>query len=123
MPTGWALLLAACRDHPLKPRRRITFEYILMKGINDAPADARKLLKLLHHIRSKVNLIPFNEHPGSSLERPSAKTIDRFQRILLDANMTVIIRHSKGQDIGAACGQLRGATEKFLDKASPILYI
>jgi len=123
MPTGWALLLAACRDHPLKPRRRITFEYILMKGINDAPADARKLLKLLHPIRSKVNLIPFNEHPGSSLERPSAKTIDRFQRILLDANMTVIIRHSKGQDIGAACGQLRGATEKFLDKASPRLYI
>lgn len=101
-------LLAACRDYPLKPRRRITFEYILMKGINDAPADARKLVKLLHPIRSKVNLIPFNEHPGSPFERPSPEAIDGFQQILLDANMTVIIRHSKGRDIGAACGQLRG---------------
>ena len=70
--------------------------------------DARKLVKLLHHIRSKVNLIPFNEHPGSRFERPSPEAIDEFQQILLDANMTVIIRHSKGQDIGAACGQLRG---------------
>lgn len=101
-------LLAACRDYPLKPRRRITFEYILMKGINDAPADARNLVKRLHPIRSKVNLIPFNAHPGSPFERPSPEAIDRFQKILLDANMTVIIRHSKGQDIGAACGQLRG---------------
>ena len=73
-----------------------------------APADARKLVKLLHPIRSKVNLIPFNEHPGSRFDRPSPEAIDKFQGILLDANMTVIIRHSKGQDIGAACGQLRG---------------
>lgn len=101
-------LLAACQDYPLKPRRRVTFEYILIKGVNDTPTDARRLVKLLHPIRSKVNLIPFNEHPESGFHRPLETDIERFQAVLLNANMTVIVRRSKGGDIGAACGQLRG---------------
>jgi 23S rRNA (adenine2503-C2)-methyltransferase len=100
-------LLAACRCYPLPPRRKITFEYILMKGINDSPADARRLVKLLHPVKAKVNLIPFNEHPGSDFKRPDPERISRFQELLADHHYTAIVRHSKGQDIGAACGQLR----------------
>lgn len=101
-----AELLDACRKYPLKPYRRITFEYILLKGINDTEKDARHLAKLLHNQKAKVNLIPFNTHPGCPWERPEEEVIERFQQILLDKNYTVIIRRSKGQDIAAACGQL-----------------
>ena len=101
-----AQLLDACRRYPLKPYRRITFEYILLKGVNDSETDARRLAKLLHNQKAKVNLIPFNTHPGCLWERPEEEVIERFQQILLDKNYTVIIRHSKGQDIAAACGQL-----------------
>jgi 23S rRNA (adenine2503-C2)-methyltransferase len=100
-------LLDACRSYPLPPGRRITFEYILIKGINDSPEDARRLAKLLHPIRCKVNLIPFNPHEGSEFERPAEEAILAFQEILLRKHFTVIIRQSKGQDISAACGQLR----------------
>jgi 23S rRNA (adenine2503-C2)-methyltransferase len=100
-------LLNACRSYPLPPGRRITFEYILIKGINDSPEDARRLAKLLHPIRCKVNLIPFNPHEGSEFERPAEEAILAFQEILLRKHFTVIIRQSKGQDISAACGQLR----------------
>jgi 23S rRNA (adenine2503-C2)-methyltransferase len=101
-------LLAACRRYPLKPHRRITFEYILMKDINDSEADAHRLVKLLRPLKAKVNLIPFNAYEGASFQRPDESVIERFQHILLDANYTVIIRRSKGGDISAACGQLRG---------------
>lgn len=100
-------LMAACRCYPLPPRRKITFEYILMQGINDSPDDARRLVKLLHGIKAKINLIPFNEHPGSDFKRPDEDRISGFQEFVADHHYTVIVRHSKGQDIGAACGQLR----------------
>jgi len=100
-------LLAACRQYPLPAGRRITFEYILIKGINDSLADARRLAKLLQPIRCKINLIPFNRHEGCDFERPSESDIQAFYKILFDKNYTVIIRRSKGQDISAACGQLR----------------
>ena len=101
-------LLDACRRYPLKPHRRITFEYILMKDINDSEADAHRLVKLLRPLKAKVNLIPFNAYGDSEFQRPDESVIERFQQILLDANYTVIIRRSKGGDISAACGQLRG---------------
>ncbi|MEW5910906.1 MAG: 23S rRNA (adenine(2503)-C(2))-methyltransferase RlmN, partial [Thermodesulfobacteriota bacterium] len=99
-------LLDACRKFPLPPTRRITFEYILIKGINDSPEDARRLVKLLSPIRAKINLILFNEFEGSGFVRPDAATVNRFQEILFEKNMTAVIRKSKGQDICAACGQL-----------------
>lgn len=101
------VLMSACRDYALPKRRRITFEYILMEGVNDAVSDALRLVKLLHGIRAKVNLIPYNEHEKSAFRRPSLPAIERFQSVLMDKGMTAIIRNSKGQDIGAACGQLR----------------
>ena len=100
-------LLEACRQYPLPAGRRITFEYILIQGINDSPEDARRLARLLQPIRCKINLIPFNPHEGSGFERPAEETILAFQEILLRKNFTAIIRQSKGQDISAACGQLR----------------
>ncbi len=104
-------LLDACRRYRLQPRRRITFEYILLKHINDSPEDARRLAELLRPIRSKINLIPFNEYEGSEFRCPDEPTIRLFQEILLKQNYTVIIRHSKGQDIKAACGQLSTTME------------
>jgi 23S rRNA (adenine2503-C2)-methyltransferase len=101
------VLLEACRTYPLPPGRRITFEYILIKGVNDSLDDATRLARLLHPIRCKVNLIPFNPHAGSGFERPSEAAILAFQEVLLRKHFTVIIRQSKGQDISAACGQLR----------------
>jgi 23S rRNA (adenine2503-C2)-methyltransferase len=100
-------LLETCRRYPLAPGRRITFEYILIKGINDSKKDAGRLAELLRPIRSKINLIPFNSHDGCQFERPDEAVIHQFQDILLNQNYTVIIRRSKGQDISAACGQLR----------------
>jgi 23S rRNA (adenine2503-C2)-methyltransferase len=101
-------LLKACRDYPMPGRRMLTFEYILMADVNDAPADAEKLARLLRGIRSKVNLIAFNEYPGSSFRSPSEETVKAFQRILMKNHYTAIIRASRGRDILAACGQLNG---------------
>lgn len=100
-------LMAACRNYPLKHRRRITFEYILIQGVNDSPQDARRLVKLLHGVKCKVNLIAYNPHPGSDFTCPEEATILAFQKILQDRHLTAMIRHSKGGDIAAACGQLR----------------
>jgi len=100
-------LIDACRIFPLEPRRRITFEYVMLNGINDSAADARRLITLLTGIPSKVNLIPFNPYEGCGFRRPSDETVLTFQKILLDARMTTLIRKSKGQDILAACGQLK----------------
>lgn len=101
-------LMAACRDYPLGPRQKITFEYILIKGVNDSRADAKRLVKLLHGIKAKVNLIPFNEHEGSEFKCPEEETIREFQTYLLDRQIVAMRRASKGQDISAACGQLKG---------------
>ena len=100
------ILLAACRKYPLRPHRRITFEYVLINQINDSEKDAYRLAKLLRSTRAKINLIPFNSYEGSEFERPDESVITHFQQILLKKNYTAIIRRSKGQDISAACGQL-----------------
>ncbi len=99
-------LLDACAIYPLMPRRRITFEYILIKGINDSLEDAKRLVKLLRPIRAKINLIPFNAYEGSEFNRSEESTILKFKEVLNQNNYTAVIRHSKGQDISAACGQL-----------------
>jgi 23S rRNA (adenine2503-C2)-methyltransferase len=101
-------LIEACRLFPLGPGRRITFEYVLIKGVNDSIEDAERLVSLLKPIKSKINLIPFNEHEGSEFLRPEDSVINRFQEILIKNHYTAIIRHSKGEDISAACGQLSG---------------
>jgi 23S rRNA (adenine2503-C2)-methyltransferase len=105
---GWGLddLLAACRRFPLPVRQRMTFEYTLLDGVNDSAEDARRLARRLEGLRAKVNLIPFNEWPGSAFRRPPPERILGFQRVLLDAGLTATIRWSKGDDVGAACGQL-----------------
>jgi 23S rRNA (adenine2503-C2)-methyltransferase len=105
------VLLEACRSYPLPSGRRITFEYILIQGVNDSAEDARRLARLLHPIRCKVNLIPFNPHEGSEFERPSEEAILAFQEILLCKHFTAIIRRSKGEEISAACGQLRARSQ------------
>lgn len=101
------VLLDACRDYPLPPGRRITFEYVLLGGVNDAPEDARRLCRLLRPIRCKVNLIPFNPHAGCGFEPPSAEAVLAFREELVRQHFTTMVRHSRGQDISAACGQLR----------------
>ncbi len=105
-------LMAACREFANETRQRITFEYILIGGVNDTIADAKRIVKLLHGVRSKVNLIAFNEHDGSSFKSPSADSVKTFQTYLLQRNIVATLRASKGQDIAAACGQLKGQLEK-----------
>lgn len=105
-------LMAACRSFPLVSHRCITFEYILIRDLNDSLADAKRIIKLLHGIKAKVNLIPFNEHEGSHYRCPDRATFEAFQMYLLDHNIVAIRRASKGQDISAACGQLKGKLEK-----------
>jgi len=99
-------LLDACRRFPLKRRERITFEYVMLKDINDSPEDARRLVRLLSGIKAKVNLLPLNEAAGIPFERPSDAVVNRFAKILADRGVTVSVRKSRGRDIRAACGQL-----------------
>jgi 23S rRNA (adenine2503-C2)-methyltransferase len=108
---GFAIeeLLAACRRFPLPFRQRMTFEYVLLDGVNDAPEDARRLARLLKGIRAKINLIPFNDWEGSGFARPPLPRILAFQELLLEQRILATVRWSKGEDIGAACGQLKEA--------------
>ncbi len=108
---GFAIeeLLAACKRFPLPFRQRITFEYVLLEGVNDALEDARRLVRLLKGIRAKINLIPFNDWEGSGFSRPPLPRILAFQSVLLEHGIRATVRWSKGEDIGAACGQLREA--------------
>jgi 23S rRNA (adenine2503-C2)-methyltransferase len=99
-------LMDACRAFPLKKRRRITFEYVMLDGVYDTPEDARRLVKLLHGIKAKVNLLPLNAAEGIPFARPPDERVDRFAQILADAHVTVSVRKSRGRDIRAACGQL-----------------
>ncbi len=105
-------LLAACKRFPLPGRRMITIEYVLINGVNDSLDDAKRLVKLISGIPCKVNLIPFNEHEGCAFKKPAQQAIDIFHKHLLDKNFTVITRSSRGTDISAACGQLKGKLEK-----------
>jgi len=100
-------VLALCRRFPLKPRTRITFEYVMVEGVNDAPHDAKRLLKLLKGVPSKVNLIPLNEAPEIPFRKPSGERVKEFQEILMEGGLTAIVRTSKGGEISAACGQLQ----------------
>jgi len=101
-----AELMRACREYPLPPRKRITFEHILLAGVNDSPKQARELVRILDGVRAKVNLIAFNPYPASSYRPPSEEKILGFQDVLRKANLTAIIRKSRGNEISAACGQL-----------------
>jgi 23S rRNA (adenine2503-C2)-methyltransferase len=103
---GLKELLDACRRFPVKRRERITFEYVMLQDVNDTPEDARRLVRLLHGIRGKVNLLPLNEAAGIPFERPSDDRVNRFARILAEHGVTVSVRKSRGRDIRAACGQL-----------------
>jgi 23S rRNA (adenine2503-C2)-methyltransferase len=105
-------LLDACRKFPLPGRRKVTFEYVMLGGLNDTLQDAKRLLKLISDIPNKVNLIPFNEHEGCDFKSPTQAAIDAFHKYLIDRNVTVITRDSRGGDISAACGQLKGKLEK-----------
>jgi len=100
-------LLDAVRRFPLKHRQRVTFEYVLLEGVTDAPEDAFALVKLLQGIRAKVNLIPLNEAEELSYRRPSDAAVEQFQQILIDHNISAFIRKNRGNDISAACGQLK----------------
>jgi 23S rRNA (adenine2503-C2)-methyltransferase len=103
---GVAEIIDACKRFPLKNRRRITFEYVLLAGVNDRDEDARQLAKLLSGMKAKVNLIPLNAAAGIPFERPTDERVDRFAKILADRGVTVSVRKSRGRDIRAACGQL-----------------
>jgi 23S rRNA (adenine2503-C2)-methyltransferase len=101
-------LIAACRRYPSASNaRRITFEYVMLKDINDSPTDARELIRLIEGLPAKVNLIPFNPWPGSPYETSTEAAIDRFSKIVMDAGFSSPIRTPRGRDILAACGQLR----------------
>jgi len=103
------VLLDACKKYPMPGRRLLTFEYILIKGVNSSLRDAKKLVALLKNQRCKLNLIVFNEYPGSAFKSPPPKEVEAFQQLLIKKHYTTMIRASKGSDILAACGQLSGA--------------
>ena len=99
-------LMTALKKFPLRSRGRITFEYVLLEGVNDTPADARRLAALVSGLKAKVNLLPLNEAPGIPFTRPSDDRVNEFARILADRDVVVSVRKSRGRDIRAACGQL-----------------
>jgi 23S rRNA (adenine2503-C2)-methyltransferase len=107
-------LLDACRSYPgLSNARRITFEYVMLKGVNDTLEDARRLVKLLQGIPAKVNLIPFNPWPGTRYECSDWDTIERFAEVLNKAGYASPVRTPRGRDIMAACGQLKSESQKL----------
>src|SRR5690606_36577648 len=104
---------AACRDYPgANNARRITFEYVMLKGVNDSTADAKELVRLIRGIPAKVNLIPFNPWPGAPFECSEPATIARFSEMVTAAGYSAPVRVPRGRDILAACGQLKSATER-----------
>jgi 23S rRNA (adenine2503-C2)-methyltransferase len=107
-------LLDACRNYPgLSNARRITFEYVMLKGVNDSIADAKALVRLLAGIPAKINLIPFNPWPGTAYECSDWDQIERFSEVVFNAGYASPVRTPRGRDILAACGQLKSATEKL----------
>jgi 23S rRNA (adenine2503-C2)-methyltransferase len=106
---AWGLetLMKAVRAYPLAPRQSVFFEYVMLDGVNDSVEEAQRLVRLLRGVRAKVNLIPFNDWESSTFRRPPLARILAFQTVLLDAGVTTTVRWSKGEDIGAACGQLK----------------
>jgi 23S rRNA (adenine2503-C2)-methyltransferase len=111
-------LLDACRAYPgVHNARRITFEYVMLREVNDTPADARELVRLLRDIPAKTNLIPFNPWPGAPFQCSTPKAIARFAQIVNDGGLSAPVRAPRGQDIMAACGQLKSASERAADLA------
>ena len=110
-------LLAACRRYPLPPTRRLTFEYVLLAGVNDQADDARRLIKLVRGIACKINLIPFNEFPGTPFRCPSEGDISAFQAIVRRAGLDVFVRKSRGRDVLGACGQLGNLSSEYAERA------
>jgi 23S rRNA (adenine2503-C2)-methyltransferase len=111
-------LLEACRTYPgASNARRITFEYVMLKGVNDSPAEARELVRLLKRIPAKINLIPFNPWPGTKYECSEWDVIERFSDIVFNAGYASPVRTPRGRDILAACGQLKSETEKVRARA------
>jgi 23S rRNA (adenine2503-C2)-methyltransferase len=101
------MLMQAAHDFPLRNRERITFEYVLLNGVNDAPEHARQVVELLRGLRCKVNLIALNPGPGIAFATPEEKRVQEFQQILMQAGIPAFIRRPRGRDIYAACGQLK----------------
>jgi 23S rRNA (adenine2503-C2)-methyltransferase len=99
--------MEACRVFPLRPGERLTFEYVLLDGINDTPADARRLVKLVGGLRAKVNLMGWNPGPELPYRTPPEERVLAFQQVLGDARISAFIRKPRGRDIFAACGQLK----------------
>jgi 23S rRNA (adenine2503-C2)-methyltransferase len=115
-------LIKACRDYPgASNARRITFEYVMLKGVNDSPAEAKALVRLLKGLPAKINLIPFNPWPGSTFECSDWETIERFSEIVFNAGYASPVRTPRGRDILAACGQLKSETEKLRARARLML--
>ena len=111
-------LIEACKAFPLQARRSIMFEYVLLNGVNDTPEDAKRLRRLLQGIPAKINLIPFNPSGESGFSRPDEGRVLAFQKILMDADILTMVRKSKGQDILAACGQLKAKYDTMSDGCS-----
>ena len=109
-----AELMKACRDYPgASNAKRITFEYVMLKGVNDSLAEAKELVRLLKNIPAKINLIPFNPWPGTDYECSDWSTIERFSAFVNDNGYASPIRTPRGRDILAACGQLKSETERL----------
>ncbi len=109
-----AELFDACRRYPLRARERLTFEYVLLGGVNDTPEDARRLVKLARGLRAKVNLIPWNAVAALAYRAPTDEAVETFQQVLRRGGLLTFIRRSRGQDVAAACGQLAS-----LDTSAP----
>jgi len=117
----WPLaeLLAACRSFPMKKGRRITFEYVLLAGVNDGDEDALRLARMVRGIPAKVNLIPYNDNPGLGFRSPDPERVETFLDLLVRQNVTAVVRKNRGRDIAAACGQLAAAAEAPPSGARP----
>jgi 23S rRNA (adenine2503-C2)-methyltransferase len=113
-----AELMAACRELPLPRAKRITFEYVMMAGFNDSMEDAKRLVGLMHGVRAKVNLIPYNENPERDIRRPSPERVKEFQDYLVRRRVHCSVRATRGRDISAACGQLGKAAELMAGRLS-----
>jgi 23S rRNA (adenine2503-C2)-methyltransferase len=111
-------LMDCCRALPIPRRKRITFEYVLLRGVNDSAAAAHTLVELLRGVRCKINLIPFNPHHGSQYQRPETEKVEGFQQILSAHGLQVNVRRPRGDDIAAACGQLQGETVQEREHAA-----
>jgi 23S rRNA (adenine2503-C2)-methyltransferase len=106
-----AQLMRAVRDFPLRSREKVTFEYVLLNGVNDEPSHARQVVELVRGIRCKVNLIALNPGPGIDFKTPEPERVKNFQNILVRAGIPAFVRKPRGRDIYAACGQLKRTTE------------